>query len=263
MTKINGNTLSGDPSLEILSLRAKLSHLSRRRHYGIMFNQDMTEAFLEGRKTVTRRTSGLDEINREPGLWKLTEFDGVKAKFVKKHGLLEPKHPETVTVTCKYGPKDTILYVKEGVYVHRGWENGVNDSVLKIGETVIYPEDKISPEFSTEQYQYHKPVFMPKKVARRWMSNDGPRIERLHDITEKDACDEGVKFIHGANTGKRTYYDYINQVYSRENARDSFRTLWKSLYGNQNWHSNVWVWVIPFTIITPFDLHHARKWYKA
>ena len=36
---------------------------------GILFQTDMIKAIVEGRKTHTRRVSGLKEINKEPDRW--------------------------------------------------------------------------------------------------------------------------------------------------------------------------------------------------
>lgn len=78
----------------------------------------------------------------------------------------------------------------------------------------------------------------PKSAARIWLQVTDVRVERLQDITNKQAKMEGVTYT----------IDYKNQGYD---ARYAFAELWDStikkpdidLYG---WGANPWVWVIEF-----------------
>lgn len=55
------------------------------------------------------------------------------------------------------------------------------------------------------------------------------RVERLNAITESDAEAEGI-----------TYTGFGDLLV------DGYRYLWKSIYGDDSWQVNPWVWVIEF-----------------
>lgn len=77
------------------------------------------------------------------------------------------------------------------------------------------------------------------------------RVERLNDISEEDAKAEGVRAIENNFGNGPAYCDYLlpnlddtAEWYNR--ASDSFKSLWKSIYGAESWRANPWVWVIEF-----------------
>ena len=50
------------------------------------------------------------------------------------------------------------------------------------------------------------------------------------------------------------YYDYIKNTFippssGRISANYSFQTLWRSIYGDNSWEANPWVWVYEFKIL--------------
>ena len=63
----------------------------------------------------------------------------------------------------------------------------------------------------------------------------GFRVERLQDISEQDAWAEG-------------YEGYDDDVTGGKNGYSEFSELWASIYGNESWQSNPWVWVIEFKV---------------
>ncbi|WP_345873150.1 hypothetical protein [Shewanella algae] len=65
----------------------------------------------------------------------------------------------------------------------------------------------------------------------------GFRVERLQDISEQDASAEGCKFTNGHKDDPTP-------------SRTLFKSLWGSIYGDESWSSNPWVWVIEFKVLT-------------
>ncbi|EHM44328.1 hypothetical protein HMPREF0454_01508, partial [Hafnia alvei ATCC 51873] len=57
---------------------------------------------------------------------------------------------------------------------------------------------------------------------------------RLNDISEEDAKAEGVSPSAHTITPPEAVY------------RVGFGELWRSIYGDENWEKNPWVWVIEF-----------------
>lgn len=96
---------------------------------------------------------------------------------------------------------------------------------------------------------------MPKKACRLHLKIKALRIERLHDITEEDAKNEGIQWYKDPS-GCIRYRDYMADASgygdpsvdypSVPTSKHSFKTLWISINGKESWESNPWVWVITF-----------------
>lgn len=93
----------------------------------ILFSTAMVQALLDGRKTQTRRTNGLEEVNHKPDEWTYAGFEfGVhhfKPSYsMGHHTAIAERHPQ---IKCPYGqpgdkdwqtgmpPKDGYYFVKD------------------------------------------------------------------------------------------------------------------------------------------------------
>jgi hypothetical protein len=149
---------------------------------GILFKPDMIKAIIEGRKTVTRRLSGLKEINNQPDLWYLVASLGGKFYFSQKYD----KEPiEDITVKPRY-------HVGETVFIREAWRT------LKYYES--YPPNNIpsdtSIDFKDSQSIYpwgrwRSPLHLPARFARYFIQILDVSAGRLQKITEEDAIKEG------------------------------------------------------------------------
>ncbi|EAQ2729811.1 hypothetical protein ACFFVY_003455, partial [Salmonella enterica] len=74
-------------------------------------------------------------------------------------------------------------------------------------------------------------IHMPRWASRITLEITDVRVERLNDIRECDAKAEGGQ----------TECTLIGDKYY-----PGFRSLWKSIYGEESWAANPWVWVIEF-----------------
>ncbi len=119
----------------------------------ILFQTEMVQAILEGRKLQTRRAIKDDILqeNKYP-------YD---EEFVK------------LTVNPKYFAGD-ILWVRET------FAKGVSKYVYKADNHELPLKWKPS-------------IFMPKSACRLFLEITDVRIERLQDISEQDAVKEGIK----------------------------------------------------------------------
>ena len=76
------------------------------------------------------------------------------------------------------------------------------------------------------------PVNMPRWASRITLEITGVRVERLQDITNNDALDEGTPDLRTIENG----WDM----------RRCFQDLWEQINGVGSWGENPWVWVIEF-----------------
>lgn len=115
-----------------------------------------------------------------------------------------------------------------------GWD-GKSD-YMNDGEWVFLPWDGFSKCPS---------IHMPRWASRITLDVTGVRVERVQDISEVDACAEGVSY-----TGPYPAAFASGFLPRPENiARREFQTLWNSINGKRagaDWASNPWVWVVEF-----------------
>lgn len=255
-----------------------------RKQIPILMSTPMVQAEKEGRKTMTRRTTGLDEINESPDIWTLNSMwdsdDGIKAVFDRREDLTVK---EVTSFTCPYGKPGDILWVKEEHYRYGHWvpdgktKTGrkkwkfvadKNTSLEIIGEDpyMVYYSDeppyvyrKSRDKSNPGKNQWYKRLarFMPKKYARIWLEVTSIRVERVKSISFADAEDEGVKclivgqeirYMNYMWRDDPAYIEYKSPTFA--NPIDSFRTLWQSINGADSWKANPWVWVVSFKILS-------------
>lgn len=201
----------------------------------ILFSTEMVKAILEGRKTQTRRTKGLELINANPDDWQFEWADfALKQpyRFTKKSSVNEKSlsdrsfHQEAIA--CSYGKPGDILWVRET------WDYGYPyaykaDGVAAIGK-------------------WRRSIHIPKKAARLWLEITSVRVERLNEISEQDARKEGVvrNYLVGFARGSEEWKNYSNDSMILNNATKSFMSLWESINGEDSWNTNPFVWVIEF-----------------
>lgn len=105
-------------------------------------------------------------------------------------------------------------------------------------------------------YSITPSIHMPKSFCRIWLEIEDIKLERLHDITEEDAINEGIErkvvsdeidHIYAGKVHYR-YKNYLADIGDDDqwyrNPIDSFASFWISINGFDSWKLNPWVWVI-------------------
>lgn len=180
----------------------------------ILFSTEMVKAILEGRKTQTRRI----------------------IKNVPKGLSEEETWMNLLGRKCPYG--NNILWVREK------WRK----NEIPTGYPYHYYADDDIFNFKDNE-KWRPSIFMPKDACRVFLKINSVTVQKLHDITEKDAQEEGVKrHIPVPGDGLTCYKNYTSPKtpFYGNNAKLSFQTLWEKI--NSNWDDNPWVWVINFEI---------------
>jgi hypothetical protein len=223
-----------------------------RKERPILFSTSMVQAILEGRKTMTRRTKGL-EVNENPDDWKL---DGI-GLMVNSKGKLEYSFQHSRGRFClgfsPYGKPGDILWVRETWSYYRPFGGDPTRAVLykadedKMGQ---YPVVFNGEEFYANVRDPWRPsIHMLKSDARIWLKITDVKVERLHNISYEDTIKEGIYecwLVHNPPS----------QI---------FGSLWRDINGKDSWELNPWVWVVEFEVLSTtgrpeyldMEVHHA------
>ena len=187
----------------------------------LLFSAPMVRAVLEGRKTVTRRTRGLDRINEAPDAW---EYYG---PGIDAFHLFRNQGGEIIGIKSPYGVAGDRLWCRECFSFEHRYTGVKPRDVVADSSDVWYWADG-NPEFG--DWTKPKPsLFMPRWASRLTLEVVSVRPERLHDMDRADAYREGIK------------------------PGDSFPELWESINGAGSWANNPWVWRVAFMVSRPSD----------
>ncbi|MFS9532808.1 hypothetical protein Q6277_19615 [Klebsiella quasipneumoniae] len=191
---------------------------------GMIFNGEMVRAILDGRKTQTRR----------PIKWKQTRFTeiGEREDGSKWPWSEDAEHACDFWHPCPFGAVGDRIWVRETFCT-------VDDTQYGGGKWVDY---RATPKFEAshpagwdcapndaEALKWRPSIHMPRWASRILLEITGVRVERLRSMSQDDARAEGVIAASGPME-----------------AGLAFRELWDSIYGEESWKANPWVWVIEF-----------------
>lgn len=201
----------------------------------ILFSAPMVQAILEGRKTQTRRIvkppkgwgdryPHCDPASMPPAVW---WWDGDHSRV-------------GVRQVCPYGQPGDRLWVRE-TWQYADWTDDGYPCVRYAADGVTILHDRIPDDWfdrlndiwaglsSQENYsidnraadrRWRSSRFMPRWASRITLEITAVRVERLGELSESNAIQEGVTSVA------------------------EFIDLWKSI--NNSWEPETWVWVIQF-----------------
>lgn len=213
---------------------------------GMIFNAEMVRAILDGRKTQTRRImkpQPKPSKTRDGDYWfpsnKLQSMVHV-SDLLPGNNIMPDAH-EFYSVCCPFGA------VGDRIWVRETWtEAGASAPDLKLYRA-NYPEhvpshyENVPP---VDEIRWTPSIHMPRWASRITLEITGVRVERLSDISEEDATAEGVP------PAGRLLPDYPGTFLTPHGdfatAKVAFQRLWESIYGEESWQDNPWVWVIEF-----------------
>lgn len=182
----------------------------------ILFNAEMVNAILSGRKTQTRRIISEKTLHL---------FD-VAASAGECHPLelCDQRSQSYYLEFCPLGKTGDQLWVREA------FATGLCTKSTLAYRATHKTEDL--EEGWGETIKWTPSIHMPRWASRINLLITGVRVERLQSITLGDICKE-------IGCG---LYDFRPATYGFQ----VWEELWKSIYGEENWEANPWVWVINF-----------------
>ena len=222
------------------------------KEHPIIFSGSMIRAILDGSKSQTRRVISpqpVDEDECGPYIQvpEVTDWGcGETLTFMGR------KH-----IKCPYGVPGDMLWVRETFVIEDTGDYGPpnplpEDRPVRIegddieGEIYLIPhyratepEPHIVPwdriDGCDDTTRWHPSIHMPRWASRISLTVKDVRVERVQDISEEDARDEGVEF---APAGPGNCTNYVI----------GFADLWDSINARRGygWDVNPWVWRVEF-----------------
>ena len=252
----------------------------------IIFSAPMVHAILEGRKTQTRRiikesfngcftNGGPHPCPNEPILMYPGEIipgpmPGQPDIVLDNESVEAIFHCSTLdsVAKCPYGAKGDRLWVRESHAENLGigWLYKADATEDDSGERDGW---WVGDEFF-QNVKWKPSIHMPRKASRITLEVLDIRVERLQDISEKDAKAEGMFFTdygrqcyHGGGPPKdvgncpapeHTHTQRPGWFWKKTErhtqclltARSAFGNIWQSIHGPDSWNQNPWVWVVEF-----------------
>ena len=201
---------------------------------GMIFNAEMVRAILDGRKTQTRRPVKLPVHDKNLGCelagnelaGELSAGNYLNSAFGKPGDRIWVR--ETFRVHSRATDVATLVYKAS---VRNSWTEQTHRVPVSVCNKPATPE-KWTPS-----------LHMPRWASRILLEITDVRVERLNAISEEDARAEGIIDGGCLNCGEPEPCGCANP---EPDATDAFAYLWQSIYGQENWNANPWVWVISF-----------------
>lgn len=220
---------------------------------GMIFNGEMVRAILDGRKTQTRRPVKFPVHDKNLGC----ELAGNELAGELSAGSY---------LNSAFGKPGDRIWVRE-IWATLGnedgccvdWEGnlckGDERSAARIyrasceqrpGDYGLWsiPDDAYwKPHTKEHKFEgaWRPSIHMPRWASRILLEITDVRVERLNAISQEDAQAEGMEL-----TGWRPTYSDPDSGGEVWTPYDNFAQLWESIYGEESWKANPWVWVITF-----------------
>jgi hypothetical protein len=209
------------------------------REKPILFSAPMVRAILEGRKTQTRRV-----IKPQPVALGASGNFGLAAKFGGGRKPLRTPYGQPgdrLWVRETWAPVDQLAdRVEREDPVCVGYR--ADYSAISHESDNVHQLDVTHWNWEHSSVRWRPSIFMPRWASRLTLEVTDVRVERLQDISEKDAKAEGID-TSIVDPSPREPINAKNYVW----ARDAFRDLWDSINADRApWASNPWMWVVGF-----------------
>ncbi len=249
----------------------------KNKYIPMLYSTDMVQAIMSDTKLETRRIVKYSKkiTDEKIGFSVFTEPNEFEVRGTHENGQFG------CSIFKKPINKGDIIWVRESYYAWGKWiKNGTsktgkqkyifNDLTLnKVGRKYHYLTDVFdkkllrknnnSEKENIEGWYKRNSLFMPKKACRIFLEVVSVSVERLQDIDEQGAINEGVDTCFKKGTQYYKEGDYKNYTwhgdggndsfsgYSNvENAKQSFQSLWHKINGKDSWDKNPFVWVYKF-----------------
>lgn len=212
----------------------------------IMFNDkySLTQAVLDGRKTMTRRMIKCPRTFR--GEWVAGFNIHIRhsdKKIVDWPCMYDADEREfdMGEILPKYELGEVVAIAQSYMDVDRFYRKGKNAAYLEYLDSIL-PELKLYPGWTNKMFV--RADLMPHHIRITDI-----KIERLQNISDEDCFKEGI-FKWDAGQKDIPFYPFHNaDIPDHNNPRDAFAELIDKVSGKGTWESNPYVFVYEFELI--------------
>ena len=217
-----------------------------------MFNDEfgLTQAVLEGRKTMTRRIIEIDECVRFP-IISFRPLENWEKKVVNPNYVFN-EHVYAVyneldllchLVKPRYEIGEVVAIAQSYMDVDRFHRKGKNTAYLEYLDSIL-PELKLHPGWTNKMFV--KADLMPHHIEIT-----GIKVERLQDISDEDCLKEGIYKgqCGSADTHFMDVYYYKGDIQPYCTPREAFAALIDKVSGKGTWESNPFVFAYEFVLV--------------
>ncbi|MDL5431172.1 morphogenetic protein [Klebsiella michiganensis] len=183
----------------------------------MIFNGEMVRAILDGRKTQTRRPVKFPVLDKNLGC----ELAGNELAGELSAGNY---------LNSAFGKPGDRIWVRE-TWARYNIDQNSHDIAYRATTPADWPEEG----------RWRPSIHMPRWASRILLEITDVRVERLNAISQENAQAEGMEL-----TGWRPTYSDPDSGGEVMTPYDNFAELWSSIYGDESWKANPWVWVIEF-----------------
>ena len=184
----------------------------------IMFNDKygLTQAVLDGRKTMTRRIIHAENIPDDP----------------------EYGYAPNIDACCVFNEDDVVAKSQYNL--------GDVVAIAQCYYNVYGHETCISERGEKDSGIFNK-MFVRAESMPHHIKITSVRVERLQDISDEDCLREGIYLLQ-EELGKPSTYTFSDD-YLYMNPRSAFKALIDKVSGKGTWDSNPMVWVYEFELV--------------
>lgn len=237
----------------------------QKKERGLIMSHEMNMALRADKKHVTRRVSGLHDVNGSPDEWEFMGFKEEPNRLELAVALFGHRENDlqVLEVPCPYGMVGTPCWIKEAHTSELTYPGARPDSPNYGKRTPIYKADK-QPHVA-KLMKWREPYKMPRAYARTFVEITELSCERLQDITNVGAIDEGMltlphellyKLFPEWGKAHRAWLELNDNAVPcplGQQPRERFAALIQSMHDPRVWEENIWTWVIRFQKLPHYE----------
>lgn len=201
----------------------------------ILFNAAMVRAIQSGEKTQTRRVMKVQPPSAEYKLSTCIDTTGNNKDKGRQHWITMQGQYSVVDssqpyFSCPFGYADDRLWVRETF-------SAMGDKT-RHAVPIFYRADR-----PNDNGGWTPSIHMPRWASRITLQITNVRVERLNEISQRDAMAEGAPPSH-------PIIDKVSREFGYQDfSRSWYAQLWEQINGAGSWAANPWVWVIEFEVL--------------